>query len=405
MSLSRRNLLKTAGGGSLVSLMPGLNVAFGDDAAQGNQILVFLFLRFGMDGLSLVAPSDTAAYRDARPTIAVPTSGFGAGLHLGDHEGVPFFMHPAAIQLYYMFKNKSLAVIHASGVPTENRSHFETQEMVTRGIADNELVQPQGWLARHLLTRSEARGDFDAVSDGQGVTSTLDGLGGSLSFENLANLGGSLYGNYAAAIEAMHTGTNDLDLSVQKAVRVAQIVRERTMSLPPVIGQGNYTYGPLSSRLRPLAQVLKLDVGVQIATADFIGWDHHEYQSNAFPRQAQELGDALFAFTDDLGAMANRVTIVMMTEFGRRVRENTNNGTDHGAGSVMLVQGAGVNGGKFYGQWPGLTPSVLNAGDLPVVTDYRRVLGELLVTRQGQTKMDQVFPGVNLAQLGVFSQA
>lgn len=405
MTLSRRTLLKTTAGGSLVSLMPGLNVAFGADVASGNQILVFLFLRFGMDGLSLVAPSDTGAYRDARPTIAVPAAGPGAGLHLGEHEGTSFFMHPAAIQLYYMFRNKSLAVIHASGVRTGNRSHFETQEMVTRGLADNEQSLQSGWLARHLLARSSERGDFDAVSDGQGVTTVLDGLGGSLSFANLANLGSSLYGNYAAAIGAMHAGTSELDLSVQKAMRAAQVVRDRTMSLPPVYGQGNYTFGPLSSRLRPLAQVLKLDVGVQIATADFIGWDHHEYQINDFPRQARELGDALFAFTDDLGPIADRVTIVMMTEFGRRVRENANNGTDHGAGSVMLVQGAGVNGGKFYGQWPGLTPSVLDAGDLPVVTDYRRVLGELLIKRHAQSKLDQVFPGVNLAPLGVFSQA
>lgn len=105
----------------------------------------------------------------------------------------------------------------------------------------------------------------------------------------------------------------------------------------------------------------------------------------------------------DLGAHASRVTVVMMTEFGRRVRENANNGTDHGAGAVMLVQGAGVNGGKMYGDWPGLKDNQLDQGDLAVATDYRRVLSEILVKRQGQTAIEQVFPTVPYKPIGVVS--
>src|SRR5205814_2193519 len=111
-------------------------------------------------------------------------------------------------------------------------------------------------------------------------------------------------------------------------------VRDKAQSIPPPQGQGNYTYGALSNKLKPLAQIIKMDIGVQLATVDFIGWDHHEYLNNNFNSQAQELGNAFFAFTDDLGEHAKRVTVVMMTEFGRRVRENANNGTDHGAGAV-----------------------------------------------------------------------
>ncbi len=405
MTLSRRNLLAAASAGSLFSVMPGLSVAFGAPAEPQSDIMVFLFARFGMDGLSMIAPADDGAYRDARPTIAVTPSGFGAGLHLDDHQGTPFFMYPAARQLHQMYKDGSLAIIHAAGVPTENRSHFETQEMVTRGLADGETLDRRGWLTRHMLAKGGQLGDFDAVSDGQGVTSTLDGMGGSLSFGNLASLGYAFYGDYGKAIAAMHKGETELDKSMQKAMRVAGAIREKAQSIPYENTANNYTYGPLSNTLKPLAQVLKLDIGVKIASADFIGWDHHEYLPNNFTRQSRELGDALFAFMDDLGPLAKRVTVVIMTEFGRRVRENTNNGTDHGAGSTMMVMGAGVNGGKFYGDWPGLKSNVLDQGDVPVVTDYRQILGELLVKRQGQKKIDEVFPNIPYKPLGIFKDA
>ncbi len=304
-----------------------------------------------------------------------------------------------------MFKKGSLAAIHASGVPTENRSHFETQEMVTRGLADNETLDRRGWLARHLIAQSDTHSDFEGVSDGQGVTQALEGMGAALTFSGLAGLATAFYGRYGTAMAAMHKGDSDLAQSMQKTMRVADAVRERAALVPYETEKGNYTYGPLSSTLRPLAQVLKLNLGVRVATVDFGGWDHHEYLSNSFFNQAGELSDSVAAFVDDLGPLAERVTIVMMTEFGRRVRENTNNGTDHGAGSVMLVQGAGVNGGKFYGDWPGLTERVLDQGDLPVVTDYRRVLGELLVKRQGQTSLEKVFPTAPYSPLGIFKNA
>lgn len=407
MTLSRRDLLKATAAAGLVSLIPGVNVAFGADTAAstpgGQNVIVFLFLRFGMDGLSMIAPADDGAYRDRRPTIALRSAGLGAANSLGQYQGTPFFMHPRAGLLYEMFKKGSLAAIHASGVPTENRSHFETQEMVTRGLADNEVVDRRGWLARHLLSQSDTHSDFEGVSDGQGVTQALEGMGTSLTFSGLASLGYSFVGRYGAAMAAMHAGDGELAQSMQKTMRIADSVREKAASVPYETPKGNYTYGGLSNTLRPLAQVLKLDLGVRVATVDFGGWDHHEYLSNAFFNQAAELSDSVGAFVDDLGALSDRVTIVMMTEFGRRVRENTNNGTDHGAGAVMLVQGAGVNGGKFYGDWPGLTETVLDQGDLPVVTDYRRVLGELLVKRHAQTKLEQVFPITPYRPLGIFT--
>jgi uncharacterized protein (DUF1501 family) len=137
---------------------------------------------------------------------------------------------------------------------------------------------------------------------------------------------------------------------------------------------------------------------------DFEGWDHHENIGQNFTAQAQELGNALFAFTDDLGDIMNRVTIVTLTEFGRRVQENASYGTDHGAGAVMMALGAGVSGGKIYGRWPGLSDDELDGGDLRVTTDYRQVLAELLVQGQGQTAIGSVFPSIHYNPLGVAGQ-
>ncbi|MHB1207927.1 MAG: DUF1501 domain-containing protein [Rhodospirillaceae bacterium] len=406
MTLSRRTLLGSAAAAGLMPLMPGLTVAFADTSSgqvSGNQVLVFLFLRFGMDGLSLLPPAEDGSYRDKRPTIALASSGPGAAIYLDTHQGVPFFLHPAARQMRDMYANKKLAIVHAAGVPSALRSHFEVQAMAATGVADNEAATTTGWLARHLLAKGGARSDFSAVSDGNGLTATLDGLGGTLSFSSLSTLGTILYGRFAETMAAMNAGASDYELSVQKATRVAGAVRDQINAMPPAAPNPNYTYGPLSGVLQPLAQTIKLDVGVELATADFGGWDHHEFLPNAFFGQAQELGNALYAFMDDLGEHANRVTVVMMTEFGRRAYENANNGTDHGAGAPMLLLGAGVNGGKMYGDWPGLKDNQLDQGDLPVTTDYRRVLAEVLVKRQGQTAIEQVFPTVPYAPLGVVS--
>ena len=407
MTLSRRGFIAASAAGGLVSIAPGLKVAFADTASVAaggsNQVLVFLFLRFGMDGLSLVPPADDGSYRDMRPTIALSSSGAGAALPLGAHQGVSFFMHPAARQLKGFYDAGKLAIVHVAGVPSALRSHFEVQTMAATGVADNETAVTTGWLARHLLAKTTPRNDFSAVSDGEGLTATLDGLGGTPSFESLSSLGYILNGPFGDAMAAMNTGASDYEISVQKATRVAGAVRDKLYALPFEPPNGNYTYGPLSNTLKPLAQAIKLDVGVELATADFGGWDHHEFLPNAFPVQAQELGDALFAFTDDLGKHADRVTIVMMAEFGRRAYENANNGTDHGAGAPMLILGAGVNGGRMYGDWPGLRTNQLDQGDLAVTTDYRRVLSELLVKRQGQTDIARVFPTVPYAPLGVAS--
>ncbi len=400
MNLTRRNLLALTGGG-LVPFAPGLNMAFSASASPQTNVLVVIFLRFGMDGLQLVAPADDAGYRDRRRNIGLRiNSGAQSARPLGTLGGTQFFLHPQAGQLKQMFDNKSLAVVHAAGVPTGLRSHFEVQEMADKGGADNDHALNSGWLARHLAV-SGATGDFAATADSTTSTSSLNGAAGILPTGILQTLGLWVTTERAALISTLNAGDSESERSARKTLAAIALMRDKapTSSSTP---NPNYTYGALSQKLQPLAGVIKSNLGVQLATVDFGGWDHHENLPGLFGQQARELSDALFAFTDDLGPeFMNRVTVVTMTEFGRRVQENASVGTDHGAASVMLALGAGVNGGKIYGEWPGLRDSDLDGGDLRVTTDYRQVLAELLVKRQGQAAIQNVFPTLPYRPLGL----
>ena len=400
MTLSRRHLLSAAGAG-LVPMMPGLNMAFAANGASTNT-LVFLFLRFGMDGLQLLAPADEAGYRDRRPTIGLRTTGGGSGVALDTLDKVQFFLHPQALQFREMYKAGTLAFVHAAGVPTAQRSHFEVQDMAVRGMADDERYVDSGWMARHFQTRPGTASEFAASSDGSPVNSALRGVFGMVPTSQLDTMRYIVTEEREPLLRALNSDNSAVARSIRQTLDTVAVVRDKIQSLPPTPNP-NYTYGALSQTLQPLARAIKLDVGVELATVDFGGWDHHDQLPGLFANQARELSNALFAFTDDLGSAMNRVTVVAMTEFGRRVSQNGSNGTDHGAASVMMVLGGGVKGGKIYGSWPGLNDADLDNGDLRVTTDYRQVLAEVLQKRQGQTAVEGVFPTVAYKPLGLIT--
>jgi uncharacterized protein (DUF1501 family) len=401
MTLTRRNMMAMAAGTGLVPLSSTLRVGLAAEPGAQNNIFVFLFLRGGMDGLQLVAPADDAGYRDNRGGIGVRSSGAGSGYHLGALDGVDFFMHPRARQLKQMFDDKTLAIVHAAGVPTESRSHFESQALVDCGSAAREPQQPSGWLGRHLRTRPGPLGDFAATADVTNARSALMGMGGVLPITSLEYLPNTVLADRASMIAAVNGGDSPVARSARQTLRVLETVRERTKGVPRV-DNPNYTALPLSRTLKDLARVIKFGLGLETAVVDYGAWDTHENIPLFFNTAAGELSNALFAFTDDLGPeLMKRVTIVAATEFGRRVRENQNGGTDHGAASVMLALGAGVNGGRVYGQWPGLKDNQLDGGDLLVTTDYRQVLAEVLMKRMGQPAVENVFPTLAYKPLGL----
>src|SRR5439155_1194629 len=155
--------------------------------------------------------------------------------------------------------------------------------------------------------------------------------------------------------------------------------------------------GRYGDSLKQVAQLLKADVGVEVAFTDVGGWDHHAAEGGVQGQLAarlREFGQALAAFRRDLGDRMQDVVLVTMTEFGRTVRENGNRGTDHGHASFALVLGGDVRGGRVHGRWPGLAPDKLYEGrDLAITTDFRDVLGEVLARHLGARDLSRVFPG------------
>lgn len=430
--LTRRALLNaTAGTLAVAGLPAGTRLAFG---ATGAPLLVVVFLRGAADLLSLVAPSGNAEYQAARPTLAIPASGTGAGVPLsGALGGQAFTLHPSATGLAGLYGAGQLAIVHATGLVSTNRSHFQSQEMMERGYADAETPPSTGWLARHLAAVAVAgqlpilaaaneapmalQGEMRAVSmttpasfrvsGGQRNTQVLDRLaarGGprALVMRNTLDAVAKVTAAAAAASVAKAAAEDD-DAAPEGGMMMTPSMAMGIMAAPataPVAATAEtvaYGSGELANALKTIADLAKAEIGLTVATADFGGWDTHDAQAGRFQTQVTRMSQALSALHADLAAMGDRLTVVVMSEFGRRLIENQNRGTDHGHGSVALVSGVGIKGG-LYGTWPGLKGPALDQGlDLAITTDHRRVLAEVLVKRAGQTRIGEVFPTLGSA--------
>ncbi|MDX2141996.1 MAG: DUF1501 domain-containing protein [Rhodospirillaceae bacterium] len=409
MTLTRRTLLATGSSGAmLTTLAPGLRAAFAADGlGTDRDIFIVVFLRFGADGLTLIPPADDGLYRDNRPTIGIASSGVGAGHPLGALDGVPFFAHPQMPEVKALFDAKDLAIVHAVGLPTDSRSHFVSQELIERGIGLGEKQLTGGWLGRHIVARKLNLGGLGAISTQAEVDVALQGYNGAIAVPDITRfdvIGGELNLRIIEAmnVEAVNGGSEPHIASARTTIDTIRTIKTKLLSLPTVPGNpAGYTNGQLSTSLRALANMIKADVGLDVATVDLGGWDHHANLNQFFGGNARELSRALAAFWTDMKDYRHRITLVTMTEFGRRVQENANGGLDHGAASVMMVLGGNVNGGRVYGRWPGLRPADLDQGDLRVSTDYRQVLLELLAKRRGEITSAAVFPTVPYRPLGV----
>jgi uncharacterized protein (DUF1501 family) len=393
MILSRRTLLKSAStGAALSALAPGVRAAFSADTTTSRDILVVVFLRFGCDGLTMVAPALDPDYQARRPTIKVSASGENAGLPLGSLDGVPFYLHPSAPEMKRLFDAGRLAIVHAAGLPTDTRSHFESQNMMERGVTEGDAPILGGWLARHLTARNLVLSDLKAVSSGPDIHTPLQGIRGVAAIPNVRdfNVPGGDYN--LNVIEILNAANHPHAASARATVDMVRNVQANLGRLRA--GGATYPAGGFAASLRSVADIIKMDIGLEVATVDFGGWDHHYNMNTYFPPAAAHLSQSLAAFWDDLAAMQHRLTIVTMTEFGRRLDENTAGGADHGAGSFMFLLGGAVNGGRIYGAWPGLREADLREGDLRVTTDVRQILQEILATRRGEDNPDAVFPSL-----------
>ena len=385
-----------------------LRAAEAADGARRRRVLVVVFQRGANDGLNTVVPHGERAYYDARPSIAVPrpNGGTDAALDLDGHFG----LHPALAPLVPLWREGSLAIVHAIGSPDATRSHFDAQDFMESGTPGRKATD-DGWMNRALLAAPERDATpLRAVSLSAGLPRSLQGRAPAVAFARLREFGvrpwagpsaaRGFEGMYHEAVDGALRGAGREAFAAMDALKRAQVAADTST------GQdAGYPNAPLGQALRQIALLVKADVGLELAFAEAGGWDTHAGQVAQQAARLRELGSTLAAFQRDLGPRAADVVLVTLTEFGRTVRENGNRGTDHGHGSVSLVLGGPVRGGHVRGHWPGLHGRDLyEHRDLPVTTDFRALLAELLVRHVGVTDVASVFPGFD-ARPSVFPGA
>jgi uncharacterized protein (DUF1501 family) len=430
IKISRRAFLKSsAASGLALGLAPSTRMAFAAPDAKGYDTLVVVFLRGGMDGLTLFSPganhADRGHYEAARQTTRVPLSGENAGLPVSNDT---WRFHPRATHLRDLYVQGRLAMVLGAGMPAPvSRSHFDAQANMEVGMAGQGTGT--GWLTRVLassglpgsvlipaisagsLTATSLLGSTEAITMDDGADFRLDTA--AWNWNSVDNYGGDVPPGFRGFVETLPdfwAGSGTLLRAGQQTLDALDVIRPIGFDDYVPANGANYGNSGFGAQLRMIAQLIKRDVGLRIVAIDIGGWDTHNGQNYYFGEQTAQLSQALGAFHTDLaGAGANdyaaRTTVVAMSEFGRRVNENADGGTDHGYGNVMFALGGSVNGGTTYGEFPGLAGDQLFEGaDVDVTTDYRRVLSEALIRRLGNPNVYHAFPGYSdHAPIGIFA--
>lgn len=400
---SRRNFLQ--GCSSAIAELAGArlsNLAF---SQQDNptDTLVVVFLRGGWDALNVVPPregDDRGYYENARPDIKITDL-----LQLNDQFG----LHPALAPLHGLYQQGKMAVIHAVGLNYDTRSHFDAMEYIELGTPGQKSTT-SGWITRHLQTT--------------GVSSILPALSTSgapsslLNFVPTVNLNdpsefsqwdNGLAASQQVALRQMYNGETLLHRAGIRTLDSLDIVHPLVEEDYQPSNGASYNDDELSQQLKTVARMIKLGTGLRVATVDYGGWDTHEYENDGNGGYIADLlgnlANGLSNFYLDLDSgYTDKLSVVVISEFGRRLVQNESYGTDHGHGNVMFALGGGVNGGQVYGAWPGLhNDQLYDHADLAITTDYRQVLSEMLTRRLGNADVASVFPGfAPSGEMGIF---
>jgi uncharacterized protein (DUF1501 family) len=369
----------------------------GDD----KRTLVVVFLRGAADGLTLVAPLGDDNYHSFRPRLAVK--------HADAVKLDGFFgLHANLRALEPAWKDGELCIVHGAGGESDTRSHFEAQELMEHGGPTS-----GGWLGRFLRTQNPSPNPLSAVALSPTLPEMLSGAPAAAAFESLDEfaLGGRSGGRRLPA-EFSHELRRLYELETDALRDAARNTFDAVARIEAIDSHAapdngvSYDAGDsFAHGLRQVAQLIKADVGLDAASVDLGGWDSHFTQQTLIEPLMMRLANGLAAFRKDLGARMATTTVVVMTEFGRRVAENSSFGTDHGRGSAMFVLGGGVKGGRVVGPWPGLKPEMLDGpGDLPVWNNYRDVLAPILVRHGANAEaLAKVFPDFSLKPLPIFA--
>ena len=409
----RRTFMKN-GGLALLSLgfAPAFIARTAEAAGARRKVLVAIFQRGAVDGLNMVVPFGEREYYAARPSIAVPRpDGARPDDAAIDLDGF-FGLHPRLAPLKPLWDARQLAIVHASGSPDSTRSHFDAQDYMETATPGVKSTQ-DGWLNRYLHAREHADATpFRAVALAGQLPRSLQGTAPALAMNQIGQFGiragqatemvqASFESEYAAAADRVLNRTGGQAFDAVKMLKSADPAKYQ-----PENG-ADYPRSAYGEALRQIAQLIKADVGLEVAFAEAGGWDTHVNQGSAVGQLAGRLDDfgrGIAALARDLGDRMGDTVILTMSEFGRAVAENGNRGTDHGHGNAMFVIGGGnVRGGKVYGRWPGLAREQRYDGrDLAVTTDFRSVFDEVVRGHLDVADTRTIFPGFTGAQrLGI----
>jgi uncharacterized protein (DUF1501 family) len=409
MSITRRVFLRNSalavvGTTAIPSFLT--RAAFGAaEAGTRTRRLIVIFQRGAADGLNIVVPHAEGAYYAMRPSINIPRK------DVLDLDGF-FGLHPSLASFQPLWDQRHLAIVHASGSPDPSRSHFDAQDFMESGTPGLKAT-PDGWLNRalHSMPASADKSAFRAIALGPTLPRILTGSEPAVAVNNVndfsvggrnpnvAPIANTFEAMYDHSVDSVLHGTGQETFDAVKMLKAADPSKYK-----PAPG-ADYPRGRFGESLKQVAQLIKANLGVQVAFADIGGWDHHVNEGSTQGQIAnvlREFSQSLAALWIDLGDLGEDTVIVTMSEFGRTARENGNRGTDHGHANVMFVIGGPVKGGRVYGRWPGLDQSQLYEGrDLALTTDFRKVLGEAVVHHLGNKDLKAVFPGFD-AQPGGF---
>ncbi len=416
--ISRRAFIK-AGGLTLFGVGLGGVPAFVVRAAsqkkiispyKKNKILVCIFQRGAMDGLMAVTPFTDTYLKAARPTLFMNADSNGALIDLDGHFG----LHPSFKSFGQLFKDKQLAIVHGMGSPNNTRSHFDAQDYMESGTPFNKGTS-SGWLNRAVGLLGHDASPFRAVSLTSSLPRSFYGDNPSVAISNLADFAIQMKGNKsgtslaAQSFEELYDQTSNelLKETGKESFDAMKMLQKTDVKNYNPANNANYPNSPLGNALKQIAQLIKMDVGLEVAFAESGGWDTHFNQGTdkgVFARNAMDLSNSIMALWTDIGQLQDDVTLMTMTEFGRTVKQNGTGGTDHGRASCSFIIGNDVNGGRVHGLVNPLAVENLEDGrDLAVTTDFRSIFSEV-ADKHLQLSDDKIlFPDWNGKKIGVMA--
>jgi uncharacterized protein (DUF1501 family) len=380
-------------------------------AYKKGKILVCIFQRGAMDGLMAVTPFADKYLKTARPNLFLDPSIANGNNALIDIDGY-YGLHPSFKEFAQLFANKQLAIVHGVGSPNATRSHFDAQDYMESGTPFNKGTA-SGWLNRAVGLMGHDASPFKAVSLTNNLPRSFYGDNATLAIGNLNDFAIDVKNNkqasniIAKSFEDLYdaTSNNLLKTTSKESFDAIKILKQANLKNYIPANNAQYPTSPLGKALLQIAQLIKMDVGLEIAFAESAGWDTHFNQGVAtgiFARNAADINNAVAAFWSDLGQLQDNVTILTMTEFGRTVKENGTRGTDHGRASCSFLLGNNVNGGIVYGnKQPLAIENLEDRRDLAVTTDFRHVFNNLASKHLNITTNNILFPNFKATDLGL----